>query len=158
MMEQNEECRRARQQELLALEKKFKAAQSRIYEQMRVENDAFTQLQDQTAHQLESIDAILQKAVRRQTKLEKRRDLILERETHVRKLQAEYRANIAQLSQSYATAAVEKVNPNSFRADVKDGSLSGSSTSAFRDSLSRERSRESHDRDQRSSRGSRRDY
>lgn len=59
--------------------------------------------------------------MRRQTKLEKRRNLVIERENHVKKLQAEYRANIAQLSQSYASAAVERVNPSAFRADVKEG-------------------------------------
>ncbi len=98
LIEQNDELRRARQQELVKLEKKFKAAQQEIYEQMRAESENFAQLSLQTTQQIQEVESALSKSGRKIQKLQKHKALVEQREKHVAQLTSEYRANAAQLA------------------------------------------------------------
>ena len=117
LIEQNDELRKARQQELVNLERKYKAAQERIYEHMRLEAENFSNVSLQLAREMEELDHSIVKAQKKQSKLEKHRTLVEDREKHVAQLHSEYRANAAQLAHEYAVAAVEKIDANAVAFD-----------------------------------------
>jgi hypothetical protein len=126
LAEQNEACRRARQDELAELEKKYQAARGKIYDRMRSDAETFSNLIAQNTQHSEAVRATAASSARRRAKLLKRKELVEAREQHVRDLQREYRTNAAQLAHDYASAAVSKVQPDAgLTAHSAHGNLGG---------------------------------
>jgi len=119
LISQNNNTRRAREQELEQLEQAFRAAKEKILNQMHIEAEQFAELATRTDQQIGDVEGALGRNYKKQVKIAKKKELVDDRQRHIDQLTCEYKHNAAQLAHEYATAAVDRAGLDNGRKSLK---------------------------------------